>query len=591
MGGNTSLKTDLIIKNAKVFMSSRRKFEVRDIAVSGARISIVAPEISLLGHACENCIDAEGAYIIPGLIDIHMHIESSMTYPTEFAKAALPHGTTTVVADAHEIGNVFGLEGVFSFMDQKTPMDIFYAIPSSIPATNPKLETAGAEFEEQEIETLLKDERILCLGEVMNFQDLNAEEETTKTKRLIHRALEMRGRDIRIEGHCPKLTGEDLNRFLYCGVDADHTQQTPESILEKTDLGMFLEIQRKSITPETIRVINENRLFDHMALVTDDTMPDLLLKSQLNGILEAAVANGMRPEDAIYCATLTPARRMHLDDRGLIGPGKIADLVFLKDPADFHPTMVVKSGKIVYADHKIFRNIVPKEKEESGKTAEELFPPAFFNSMHCRKAVPEDFVLKTDLVENGSILANVMKISTFGTMTTHVKKVLPVQNHIVNWKDAGLSLAAMYERYGKNGNIAYGFVEGTFIKPGAAATSWSHDSHNLLVLGNSPEDMLLAQHRVIDLQGGYVVCTEEAVKAEAKLEIGGIISAEPIEKLAEALAEVRAAMKDLGYDNNNVIMSMSTLALPVSPALKLTDYGLLEVRSQKQVPLLEKEEA
>lgn len=600
------MKTDLIIKNAKVFMSSRRQFEVRDIAISGARISIVAPEISICEHPCGNWIDAKGSYIIPGLIDIHMHIESSMTYPVEFSRIALPHGTTTIVADAHEIGNVFGPEGVFSFMEQKTSMDIFYAIPSSVPATNTRLETSGAEFDEKEMEELLKDDRILCLGEIMNFQDLNTDADDTKTKRLICLAQKLRGRDIRIEGHCPKLSGEDLNRFLFCGVDADHTQQTPESILEKTDLGMFLEIQRKSITPDTIRVINDNQLFDHLALVTDDTMPDLLLSSQLNGILDAAVANGMRPEDAIYCATLTPARRMHLDDRGLIGPGKLADLVFLKSPSDFHPTMVIKSGQVVYknaetaktaeaAESKVaaIENTNPAKLSLSScasvnkKDLAPSFPKHFYHSIHCRKAVPDDFILKTDLIENGTVTAHVMKISTFGTMTRHVLRTLPVTDHVINWQESGLCLAVIYERYGKNGNIAYGLIEGAFTASGAAATSWSHDSHNLLVLGNSPEDMQKAQHRILELQGGYVVCSGHTVKAEAKLEIGGIISAEPLEKLAHDLADVRAAMMDLGYNNNNVIMSMSTLALPVSPELKMTDYGLLDVKTQKSVPLAE----
>lgn len=269
---------------------------------------------------------------------------------------------------------------------------------------------------------------------------------------------------------------------------------------------------------------------------------------------------------------------MHLDDRGIIAPGKLADFILLDDLESFRPSAVFKSGRLVYDREK-------KEKK-SGKTA--VFPSRFYHSVHCRKAVPEDFVLRTD-VSCKEVCSNVMKIGTFGTATERLRRMLPVKDGVVCWQEAGLCLAVIFERYGKNGNIAYGLVEGAFQKPGAAATTWSHDSHNLLVLGNSIPDMVAAQHRVVELQGGYVVCGEGKVQAEARLETGGIISSKPLEELASSLKEVRAAMSRLGYENNNEIMSMSTLALPVSPELKLTDYGLLDVRSQTRVELIEKE--
>ncbi|MDO5349736.1 MAG: amidohydrolase family protein, partial [Lachnospiraceae bacterium] len=350
------MKVDYIIKDAWVYQTFRQCFEKREVAVSGERILAVSPKFA---GACERIIDGSGMYLIPGLIDIHMHIESSMTYPKEFSRLALQHGTTTVVADAHEIANVFGMEGIRSFMDQETELDIFYAIPSSVPATNWELETPGAAIGEEETRQLLEDDRVLCLGEVMNFRDLVPEEPDglisepdavladkadTKTLRLIRLCRSRRGRDIRIEGHCPKITGMDLNRFIFAGVDADHTQQTPESVLEKSDLGMFLELQRKSLTPEVVEAVCSHRLYENVALITDDTMPDQLLEGQLNRILLAAVQAGMPVEKAIYCATYTPARRMHLDDRGIIGPGKLADFLLLQDLDTFRPAAVVKSG-------------------------------------------------------------------------------------------------------------------------------------------------------------------------------------------------------------------------------------------------------
>lgn len=571
------MKADYIIKNVWLYLTFRQCFEKRNVAVLRDRFF----EISDSDEMCEadQILDGSGKYMIPGLIDIHMHIESSMTYPEEFSRIALPHGTTTIVADAHEIANVFGMEGIRAFMEQKTDMDIFYAIPSSVPATSEELETSGASIREAEVEELLRDSRVLCLGEVMNFKSLVPKDgKDTQIRRFIRMCREERGRDIRLEGHCPKISGRDLNHFIHAGVDADHTQQTPESVLEKTDLGMFLELQMKSLTPKVVETVHKNGLYENIALITDDTMPDQLLSGQMNRIVRAAVEAGMPAEKAIYCATYTPARRMHLDDRGIIAPGKLADFILLNDLYSFQPSEVFKSGKRVY-------NKMEKRKE-TGSAAS--FPARFYRSVHCRKAVPEDFVLRT---EEGctKVRANVMKISAFGTATERVQRLLPVKDGVICWQEAGLCLAVIFERHGKNGNIAYGLVEGAFQEPGAAATTWSHDSHNLLVVGSSAEDMVLAQNRAVELQGGYVVCGKGQVLAEARLEVGGIISGEPLENLAEALGNVRAVMARLGYKNNNEIMSMSTLALPVSPELKLTDYGLLDVRTQTRVELIEKE--
>lgn len=579
-------QVDFIIKDAWVYMTFRRCFEKRDVAVSGALISEVAPEIVTEDPAV-GIVDGRGKYLIPGLVDIHMHIESSMTYPEEFSRLALLHGTTTVVADAHEIANVFGLEGTKAFERQKTELDIFYAIPSSVPSTSNELETAGGEIGEAEVEQMLADDRVLCLGEVMNFQSLVAEPEAaglrqaeaeltgqkpgrTKIQRLIALCRKRRGRDIRIEGHCPKISGRDLNRFIFAGVDADHTQQTAESVLEKTDLGMFLELQLKSLTPPVVEAVKTHGIYDNVALITDDTMPDQLMGGQLNRVVRTAVQAGMPAEQAIYCATWTPARRMHLDDRGMIGPGKLADLVLLEDLESFCPVKVFKSGKPV----------------TSAAWKQPEFPEHFYHSVKCRKAAADDFILRTGR-ERTQVTANVMQIGTFGTATKHVQRKLLVKDGVICWQEAGLCLAVLFERHGKNGNIAYGLVEGAFGKPGAAATSWSHDSHNLLVLGNSPEDMAAAQNRVIELQGAYVAAADGQILAEARLDVGGIISSRPVEELAEALGRVRGAMRELGYVNNNEIMSMATLTLPVSPALKLTDYGLLDVKSQKPVAFIE----
>ena len=574
------MTADLIIKNANVFMTYRQCFEKRDVAVAGEKFYCVSPAIVYPGV---KTIDAQGKYMIPGLIDIHMHIESSMTTPVEFSRTTLPYGVTTVVADAHEIANVFGMEGIKSFMSQKTEQDIFWAIPSSVPATNEELETPGAALYPENAKKMASDPGVLCLGEIMNFKDLSADG-YSKTREMI-RLCKEEAPLMRIEGHCPGLSGEELNRFIYEGVDADHTQQTPQSVLEKTDLGMFLELQLKSLRPEVVKVVCENQLYENVALVTDDTMADKLVKSQLNGIVKAAIEAGMPVEKAIYCATWTPARRMHLDDRGMIAPGKIADFALL----DMQPVMVFKKGCCVYEKGALEKGQADMQAEiqEQRSLSVGDFPEHFYHSVQCREAEKEDFQIKAEDPSAAFAEVNVIKISDFGTATTPVKKRLSIKNGNICWKEAGLSLAVVYERYGKNGNVAKALVEGTFKEPGAAATTWSHDSHNLLVMGNNEEDMELAQKRVRELQGGYVVYAGGKLAAQAPLPIGGILSDQPVSVLGKQLGQVRKAMEDLGYDNNNVIMSMSTLCLPVSPRLKLTDFGLLEVKSQEKVPLIQ----
>ena len=610
------MRPDFILKNVMVYQTFRQCFEKRDVAVAGETFYCISPAISYPGVEER---DGKGRYMLPGLVDIHMHIESSMTYPGEFSRITLPYGVTTVVADAHEMANVFGMDGIRAFMAQKTKQDIFWAIPSSVPATNEKLETAGAALGVKEISEMASLDGVLCLGEIMNYKDLSAEGES-RTRALID-VCRKAGKNLRIEGHCPGLTGTDLNRFIYEGVDADHTQQTPQSVMEKTELGMFLELQFKSLTPEVVKTVCDHELYENVALVTDDTMADKLLTGHLNKIIETAVRAGMPMEKAIYCATWTPSRRMHLDDRGMIAPGKIADFMLLDSLDGIEPVVVYKKGECVYcradevcsaakgrkaqevcavaagcgaeAAKMQAAGISKVRADKSGQAAAPVaaacsFPDSFYRTINCRPAEISDFVLKAEKPDAKWAEVNVMKIGAFGTATTPVKRRVEVKDGVLDWKSAGLSLAVVFERYGKNGNIGYGFVEGALTKPGAVATTWSHDSHNLFVLGTDENDMKLAQRRVLELQGAYVVFAGGKSLAEARLTIGGIVSDQPIEVLGQELKEVRAAMEGLGYVNNNVIMSMSTLCLPVSPKLKLTDHGLLTVPGQEHVPLVEK---
>ncbi|WP_317367137.1 adenine deaminase C-terminal domain-containing protein [uncultured Tyzzerella sp.] len=550
---------DLIIKNGNVYNTFLQQFENKDIAILNGKFYYISNNMTEI--KANSVIDYKGKYIIPGFIDIHMHIESSMTVPSQFSKMVLPYGVTTVVADPHEIANVLGIDGINYFLSSDTTLDIFYGIPSSVPSTNSYLETTGGKILEEDVLELLKNPKIICLGEVMNFKELISKDDTL-IKNIIKICKENKSY-LPIEGHCPKISGLDLSKFIYAGVDSDHTQQTAESIYEKITNGMFLEIQRKSINKDTIKTLVENNFYEYFAFVTDDVMVDQLKEGHLNKIVKMAVDLGMPINKAIYCATYTPARRMNLTDRGCISVGKIADFIVLDNIENLKIKDVYKNGNLYLG-------------EDSKK---ENFPQYFYNTVKCDKAVLEDFELKTN--KKDSVLCNVIQINKDSTFTKKITKKLPVVNGKINWEDSGLSLLVVYERYNKTGNKAYALVEGAINKKGAIATTLAHDHHNLMVIGISKKDMLIAQNSIVDMQGGYVVCEDEQIKAKAILNVGGIVNDGDINELAKDIKNVRKAMKNLGYEHINEIMSFSTLSLPVSPEIKITDKGMLYTKTQK----------
>lgn len=550
---------DLIIENGNVYNTFLQKFENKDIAILDGKFYYISSNMKEL--KAKNIVDYKDKYIIPGFIDIHMHIESSMTVPSQFSKMVLPHGVTTVVADPHEIANVLGIDGINYFLSSDTTLDIFYGIPSSVPSTNSDLETTGGKILEEDVLELLKNPKIMCLGEVMNFKDLISKDNTL-IKKIIKICKETKPH-LPIEGHCPKISGLDLAKFIYAGVDADHTHQTPESIYEKITNGMFLEIQRKSINKNTIKTLVDNNFYEYFAFVTDDVMADHLKEGHLNKIVKLAVDLGMPINKAIYCATYTPARRMNLFDRGAISIGKIADFIVIDNLEDFKIKDVYKNGKLYIREN---------DKKES-------FPDYVYNTVKCTKATLDDFELKTN--KKYSVDCNVIQVGKDSTFTKRVVRNLPIVDGKINWEDSGLSLLVVYERYKKTGNKSYALVEGTINKKGAIATTWAHDHHNLMVIGTSKNDMLLAQNSIIDMQGGYIVCEDKQIKAKAILNVGGIINDGDINELSKNIKDVRKAMKNLGYEHINEIMSFSTLSLPVSPEIKITDKGILDTRAQK----------
>jgi adenine deaminase len=580
----------MLIEGALVFNVFRRIFERKSVLVREGIFVDVAERIE--AGPGEERVSAEGLWMIPGLVDIHLHIESSMTFPGEFSRAALPFGTCTAVADPHEIANVFGAEGVRQFMNAPARMDIFYALPSSVPSTNARLETTGGSIGPEEIAELATDSRVVCLGEVMNARELCADGDN-RTKQILRSFARSCSRFPAplpapapaplpaplpapmpiIEGHCPKISGPALSAFIAAGVRADHTQQTPELMLEKIDKGMFIELQRKSLGAENIRTVVEHNLFEHVALVTDDVMPDELARGHLNLLVREAVARGMRPEDAVYCATYTPSRHMGLRDRGAIAPGRIADCVLLRDMNTFEIDSVYKRGKLVGG-------------EDTARESAPAFPPHFYTSVKRKTTKPSDFQPPLPPGFSGGTADCVtLRIEEASTFTRRGRAACPVKDGQLQWQQPGLSLIAVAERYGHEAPLSFALGEGIITGNGAIAASWAHDHHNILALGTSGEDMALAVNTVIRQQGGFVVVNRGRVTGNIKLDIGGIISSAPMEQLAASVRQTRLAMRELGYKNRNELMSFSTLSLLVSPDIKISDKGLINVPAQERINL------
>lgn len=333
-------EVDLIIKNAHVFNVYLRKFQDVQVSIKNGKFYWINKELPNL--KAKKVIDLQGKYLIPGFVDAHMHIDSSMTTPKIMGETILKYGTTTIIADDHEVTNVAGINGLKDFINEDSPIDIFFGIPSSVPSTNPQMETTGGKIGVPEVKELLKDPRFICLGEVMNFKDMTSDKDTL-IKDIINTCHKTKP-TMPIEGHTPAYHGEDLAKILYAGVTTDHTQQTGDLVNEKIRNGVFVEVQLKSMHPDVINTIIDNKYFEHVALVTDDSMPDTLLKGHLNLLVKKAINMGMKPEDAIYISTYIPARHMGLWDRGAIAPGRVADFSILDNLEELSIADVYKNG-------------------------------------------------------------------------------------------------------------------------------------------------------------------------------------------------------------------------------------------------------
>lgn len=569
------MKVDLLVKNVKVFNSYLKKFKDGNVAILNNKFLYIDNNKNIEFEA-SSTIDGKNQYMIPGFIDIHMHIESSMMTPAPFCHHLSKNGVTTIVTEPHEIANVFGKKGIEAMIAAENSINtsIFYGIPSSVPSTSPDLETTGAILDFEEMKNLTSNPKVICIEEIMNYRKVIVDNSLDICKFIEY--VKKNKPQYAIEGHCPKLLDLDLAKFLYLGINGDHTEHTFEEFVQRFENGMFMELQAKSISSELINYIKENNLYEHFAFVTDDTMPDTFLhKGHLNVVIKKAIQAGINIENAIYCATFTPARRMNLHDRGVIAPGKKADFLLIDNLKNLHITQTFIDGKEVYNINSEAKYIPTDYK----------FPEEFYQSVRVEKINEDIFQIPVNNKEN-EVNCRIIKVIDGSTRTTEIIEKLNVKNGYLDWENSPYMLIAVFERHGKNGNIGFGLVTGDCIKNGAIATTYAHDHHNLMVIGKNIKDITKTINRIIELQGGICCVENEEILAEVPLPVAGILSEKTVQELGKEVEILREKMSQLGYKHYNPIMSLCTLSLPVSPALKITDKGLIDVNQGKIVNLI-----
>jgi adenine deaminase len=549
-----------------------------DLVLTGARVACVytgewlQTDVALfdgvivgLGDYPGPRLDVSGRYLLPGLIDGHLHLESSMLTPRELARALLPLGTTTVVADPHEIANVWGTNGLDYLLaaSEGLPLDIFFMLPSCVPAS--PLETAGARLEAGDLKPYVGRARVLGLAEVMNFPGVVAGDPGLGEKIALfpHRP---------VDGHAPLLSGKGLNAYRLAGIGSDHECILATEAREKLELGFYVMLREGSLAKNLADLLPgvTPAGFRRTMLVTDDCHPeDILANGHLNHLLRVSVSLGLAPLAAVTLATLNPATYFQLQDRGAVAPGLAADLVVVEDLQNFRVDKVLKNGQVVVDGGRLTASL-------------ELPPyPAPAPTMQVKMPDLEAFAPPAagDLVKVIGLIP--------GQLLTE-KRVLPApvrDGRLAADPSRDLLKLAVVERHHGTGNLGLGLVQGFGLKQGALASSVAHDSHNIVVVGADAADMLQAVEHLANMKGGLAVVAGGRVLADLPLPIAGLISPRPLEEVAAAYGRLQEAYRSLGGGLPDPFMALSFLALPVIPALKLTDLGLVDVNRFQMVPL------
>jgi adenine deaminase len=568
---------DLVIKEATlVNVYSREYCPKTTIVVRGARIAAVGDYEPPVGPRAV-VVEAGQYYALPGLIDGHIHIESTMLDPVEFARVVLPRGTTAVMIDPHEIANVLGVYGVRLMIarTQKIPLKVYVQVPSCVPSTK-DLETAGARIGPKEVKKMLKWPRVVGLGEVMNYPGVLQGE---RNLRLMIEETQL-ARKV-VEGHAPGLSGKELSGYLSAGISGDHESTTEQELVEKIRLGCVVEIREGSTSHNLstlIHAIKSHGLSSRRALLVSDDRhaADLMNFGHMDHNVRRAIEEGMDPIDAIRMATLNTAEHFRVDDEiGGIAPGKRADIVLTKDISRMKVETVIADGRIVAKDGVL-----------TAKVTSPPFAPRSLRTVRLmRPLTPSDFVVRSDS-ESGT--SRIVLIDTSGEILTKktCQEIAVTDSQIRSNVEQDILKIAVIERHKRTGNIGRGFVRGFGLKVGAISSSVAHDSHNICVVGANDSDMALAVNEIARIQGGLVAVRDGRILAELALPFAGLMSKRSVEEVNEAEKRLSEAGRSLGCKFLSPFMVMSFLSLAVIPEVRLTDKGIVSVGAAKLIPMI-----
>ncbi|WP_141049057.1 adenine deaminase [Brucella melitensis] len=540
---------DIVLKGGRFLDLITGELVESDIAICEDRI------VGTFGtYRGKHEIDVSGRIVVPGFIDTHLHIASSQVTPHEFDRCVLPQGVTTAICDPHEIANVLGAEGIRFFLDSalETVMDIRVQLSSCVPATH--METSGAELLIDDLLPFADHPKVIGLAEFMNFPGVLAKDPECMAKL---RAFQGR----HIDGHAPLLRGLDLNGYIAAGIRTEHEATNAEEALEKLRKGMYVLVREGSVSKDlkALMPIITERHAQFLALCTDDRNPlDIADQGHLDYLIRTAIAGGVEPLAIYRAASVSAARVFGLFDRGLVAPGQRADLVVVDSLEGCHAEIVLSAGRVVSEALFAARKPVAEVGRNSVK-APRVTASNFRSQSNSGKTRAIGIVPGKIITQN---LEFDLKVGPNGVEPDLERDVVKV---------------AVIERHGKNGNIATGFVHGFDLKAGAIASTVSHDSHNICVVGASDEDIATAANRLGEIEGGFVVVRDGKVLAEIPLPIAGLMSTEPYETVREALHKLRHAVEDLGSVLEEPFLQLAFIALPVIPHLKITDRGLVDV--------------
>lgn len=546
-------KADLVLKNAKYLNVFSNEFLCGDIAVANGLIAGVGK------YDGKTEIDVSGKLVLPGFIDAHIHLESSMVTPAEFAKAVVAHGTTTVITDPHEITNVMGIDGVEYMIQasQNLPIDVHFMMPSCVPAT--EIDESGAELDCKDIDWYLDNKKVLGLAEMMNYVGV-----INGDKNVLSKIVTSQAHHKKIDGHAPELSGNDLNAYIAAGVYSDHECSTFENALEKLRKGQFIMIREGTAAHnlKALMPLLTQQYYSRCMFATDDKHPsDLLHGGHIDYIVKQALKNGADPIVALKTATHHAARYFLLNNKGAIASGYLADIVVVDNLEDFNVETVFKRGKLVF-DGEV--------KDFSAPTVDEKLAEKCFDTFHLDSVKPSSFKVDGKLGLIGLVGGELL------TRNLGTADKIDVENDILK--------IACIERHKGTNHIGVGYVKGYSLKSGAVATSVAHDSHNIITVGCNDDDIAVAVNAIKDSKGGIAVVENGKIKALLELPIAGLMSDEPLTTVNEKLENAKSSAYELGADKSiDPFMTLSFLSLPVIPSLRITTKGVFDAENWKML--------